>query len=45
VIGRGRPVLNGAHGIWGDEAGRLYLAEGNPSRITRLVPVPAGAQP
>lgn len=38
-IGRCRPVLNGAHGIWGDAQGRLYLAEPNPSRITRLTPV------
>jgi DNA-binding beta-propeller fold protein YncE len=35
-----RPVLNGAHGIWGDGAGRLYLAELSPSRLTRLVPEP-----
>lgn len=38
-LGRCRPVLNGAHGVWGDQEGRLYLAEPNPSRITRLVPV------
>ncbi len=38
VSGRCRPVLNGAHGLCGDATGRLYLAEGNPSRITRLVP-------
>lgn len=38
-IGRCRPVLNGAHGIWGDAQGRLYLAEINPSRITRLSPI------
>ena len=44
LIGRCRPVLNGAHGIWGDEAGRVYLAEGNPSRVTRLVPIDEGAQ-
>jgi peptidylglycine monooxygenase len=37
LTGRCRPVLNGAHGIAGDAAGRLYLAEVNPSRITRLV--------
>jgi peptidylglycine monooxygenase len=40
-IGRCRPVLNGAHGIAGDvNSGVLYLAEGNPSRVTRLVPMP-----
>jgi 6-bladed beta-propeller len=38
-LGRCRPVLNGAHGIWGDGQGRLYLAEPNPSRVTRLTPV------
>ena len=37
-IGRCRPVLNGAHGIWGDSRGHLFLAEVNPSRITRLSP-------
>ncbi len=36
-LGRCRPVLNGAHGIFGAPNGDLYLAEGNPSRITRLV--------
>jgi len=44
LIGRCRPVLNGAHGIWGDDTGRLYLAEGNPSRLTRLVPILGEAQ-
>jgi hypothetical protein len=38
-LGRCRPCLNGAHGIWGDRQGRLYLAEPNPSRVTRLTPV------
>lgn len=38
IVGRCRPVLNGAHGVWGDREGRIYLAEPNPSRITRLVP-------
>jgi peptidylglycine monooxygenase len=36
-IGRCRPVLNGAHGLTGASDGTLYLAEGTPSRITRLV--------
>jgi hypothetical protein len=31
-----RPILNGAHGIFGTPSGDLFLAEGNPSRITRL---------
>lgn len=39
-LGRCRPVLNGAHGISGDaQSGIIYLAEGNPSRLTRLVPL------
>ncbi len=38
--GRCRPVLNGAHGLSGTpDAATLYLAEVNPSRITRLVRV------
>jgi peptidylglycine monooxygenase len=40
LIGRCRPVLNGAHGMWRDAvSGVIYLAEQTPSRITRLVPV------
>lgn len=38
-IGRGRPSLNGAHGITGDAKGTLYLAEIEPNSITRLTPV------
>lgn len=37
-IDRGRPSLNGAHGITGDGAGNLYLAEINPNSITLLRP-------
>jgi peptidylglycine monooxygenase len=37
--GRCRPVLNGAHGICGDRFGQIFLAEGNPSRLTRLTPL------
>jgi DNA-binding beta-propeller fold protein YncE len=40
LLGRCRPVLNGAHGMWGDRAGNLYMAEMNPSRVTKLSPVP-----
>jgi hypothetical protein len=40
LLGRCRPVLNGAHGMWRDaKSGVIYLAEQTPSRITRLVPV------
>jgi DNA-binding beta-propeller fold protein YncE len=39
LVGRCRPVLNGAHGIWGDSRGNLYLAELAPeNRVTRLTP-------
>ena len=33
-IGRCRPVLNGAHGLFGTPQGDIFLAEGNPSRIS-----------
>jgi peptidylglycine monooxygenase len=37
LVGRCRPVLYGAHGVWGDSRGNLYLAEASPmNRITRL---------
>jgi sugar lactone lactonase YvrE len=36
LAGRARPALNGAHGIWGDHRGNLFLAEMIPSRITKL---------
>jgi peptidylglycine monooxygenase len=39
LLGRCRPVLNGAHGMWRAADGCLYLAEMHPSRLTRLVPV------
>lgn len=38
VLSRCRPVLNGAHGLWIGGDGTIYLAELNPTRITRLVP-------
>jgi peptidylglycine monooxygenase len=38
LIGRCRPVLNGAHGVFGDSHGDLYLAEVvAQDRITKLV--------
>jgi peptidylglycine monooxygenase len=37
-LGRARPMLYGAHGIFGSPDGTLYLAEANPSRISRLTP-------
>jgi peptidylglycine monooxygenase len=36
LLGRSRAVWNGAHGIAGNAAGDLYLAEMQPKRITRL---------
>jgi DNA-binding beta-propeller fold protein YncE len=39
LIGRCRPVLNGAHGVWGAPDGSIFLAEMIPSRVTRLVPL------
>lgn len=39
LLARCRPVLNGAHGMWGDAAGNLFMAEMNPSRVTKLTPV------
>ncbi len=35
-LGRCRPSLNGAHGIFGDAQGNLFLAEIRPSCITRM---------
>jgi peptidylglycine monooxygenase len=40
LLGRCRPALNGAHGLCGDRDGAIYLAEGTPSRLTRLSPEP-----
>ena len=37
-IGRGRPSLNGAHGIALGGAGEIYLAEIDPSFVTKLTP-------
>jgi peptidylglycine monooxygenase len=39
-VGRGRPSLNGAHGIAGDRAGAIYLAEIDPNSIACLRPLP-----
>ena len=40
LVGRCRPVLNGAHGMWWDpRSGVIYQSEQNPNRLTRLVPV------
>ncbi|MBK1658157.1 NHL repeat-containing protein [Paracraurococcus ruber] len=40
LLGRCRPVLNGAHGMWRDpRSGVIYQSELNPNRLTRLVPL------
>jgi peptidylglycine monooxygenase len=43
LLARGRPVAIGAHGVWGDSRGNLYLAEVGLSQVTKLArrPVPA----
>lgn len=38
-LGRARPSLNGAHGIFGAPDGTLYLAEMRPHTLTRLRPL------
>ena len=37
-IGRGPPSLNGAYGIALGRAGEIYLAEIDPSFVTKLTP-------
>ncbi len=37
ILARGRPVTIGAHGVWGDSAGNLYLAEVAVNQVTKLV--------
>jgi peptidylglycine monooxygenase len=39
LLGRCRPVLNGAHGVTCRSDGAIFLAEINPSRVTKLTPV------
>ncbi len=36
IVDRARPALNGAHGIFGDPAGNLFLAEQHPPSLTKL---------
>lgn len=37
MLARGRPVTMGAHGVWGDSRGNLYLAEMAVNQVTKLV--------
>jgi hypothetical protein len=34
MLARGRPVTIGAHGLWGDSRGSLYLAEVGVNQVT-----------
>ena len=36
LVGRCRGAINGAHGLSGDAAGNLYMAELPPQEITKL---------
>jgi peptidylglycine monooxygenase len=36
VLARGKPVAIGAHGVWGDSRGNLYLAEVGLCQVTKL---------
>jgi hypothetical protein len=46
LLARGRPVTVGAHGVWGDSRGNLYLAEVGLNQVTKLVRLPPrGATP
>ena len=36
MLARGRPVAMGAHGVWGDSRGNLYLAEVGINQVTKL---------
>ena len=37
IAGRCRGAVNGAHGLYGDREGNLYLAELPPAGLTKLV--------
>ena len=39
LVGRCRPVLIGAHGVDGNTAGDIFLAEFNMNRVTKLSPL------
>jgi peptidylglycine monooxygenase len=43
LLARGRPVAIGAHGVWGDSRGDLYLAEVGQHQVTKLVRRPGGS--
>jgi peptidylglycine monooxygenase len=41
MLARGRPVDAGAHGLWGDSKGNLYLAEMRLTQVTKLIRRPS----
>jgi peptidylglycine monooxygenase len=43
MLARGRPVTIGAHGVWGDSTGNLYLAEVGVNQVTKLARRKPGA--
>jgi peptidylglycine monooxygenase len=45
LLARGRPVNVGAHGVWGDSRGNLYLAEVGVNQVTKLARRPRGEAP
>ena len=36
LIGRCRPTVDAPHGVWGNAAGDIFLAEQTPSQVTKL---------
>lgn len=45
VLGRCRATQNGPHGFCLGPAGDIYMAENNPSRVTRMAPLAVSQQP
>ena len=45
LLARGRPVNVGAHGVWGDSQGNLYLAEVSLNQVSKLVRRPIDSAP
>jgi DNA-binding beta-propeller fold protein YncE len=43
VLARGKPVEIGAHGVYGDSKGDLYMAEVRMNRVAKLVRRPSGS--
>jgi peptidylglycine monooxygenase len=43
MVSRGKPVEYGAHGLYGDSKGNLYMAEVRLNRVSKLVRRPRGS--